>query len=379
MAGNWNNSFERLKPSTAKFKSWVADTQKQVTGTIDQWRPGIEAAVLAQIRNFDQKDWNLARIQERLGGLQEATRSRIGQEVFNKSIALGRQLIKAQVYEAELKDGPISYWRTNNGNPETILFIHGFGDSKDGCYPLAMHLTRKFNMMAFDLPGFGASFKGGHLTYNFDSYGRWMEEFMDEVGGGPLHVIGNSLGGAMAMKLTQLRPDLVKSLTLIDTAAVMDPEYESAYDEFIAGKILFQITTRDEFEALWKRIFHRPPLLPIFLKDYIFEQFKSNHELYGRFIVDTFKGITSRNDPALNQLFMDSALRAFKVPVHVMWGEFDLLFPIAFGKRAHELTPNSKFTLLKNVGHAPQVEAPHLTAKHIQKFILSTLVTDSAT
>ena len=371
MPVQWNNSFDRLKPNTAKLKSWVLDTRKQVTGTIDQWRPSLEAAVFSQLkgRGFDQQDWKLARIQERISELQDATRAKIGQEVFLKSIALGRQLIKAQLYEAQIKDGKISYWKTNNSNPQTILFIHGFGDSKDGCYPLAMHLTRHFNMMAFDLPGFGSSFKDDHLAYNFETYGQWMQEFIDVVGCGPLHVVGNSLGGAMAMKLAELRPDLVKTLTLIDTAAVIDTRYASAYDDFIKGKVLFQIKTRSEFEAFWKTIFHRPPLLPIFLKDFIFEQFKANHDLYGRFILETFAGIKSRHDVKLDKLFMDSALKAMKIPVHIMWGEYDKLFPLAYGQRAHELIPGSEFTVLKNVGHAPQVEAPHLTAKHIRKFI----------
>lgn len=372
MAGPWN-SFGRLKPNADKIKSWVEDAGKQVTGTIDQWRPGLTEAVFSQFKNFDQQEWNLAKIQLRISNLHDVTRSRLGHEVFHKATALGRQLIKAQLLEVKLKDGVISYWRTNNAHPETILFIHGFGDSKDGCYTLALHLTRKFNMMAFDLPGFGSSFKDEHLTYNFDSYGRWMEEFVDAIGLGPVHLVGNSLGGAMAMKLAQLRPDIVKTLTLIDTAAVIDPEHVSAYDDFIAGRVLFQINNRPEFEAFWKKLFHRPPLLPIFMKDFIYDQFRANYDLYGRFILDTFAGITSRSDKGLDSLFMHEVLRTIKVPVHIMWGEFDNLFPVPFGRRAHELTKGSTFTLLKNVGHAPQVEAPHLTAKHIRKFIEGTL------
>ncbi|MBC7661084.1 MAG: alpha/beta hydrolase [Chitinophagaceae bacterium] len=368
----WNNSFERLRPNTAKLKTWVADTTKQVYGTLDQWRPSLEAAVFSPLKAFEQQDWNLARIGERITDLQDSTRARIGHEVYLKSIALGRQLIKAQVYEAKISDGAIAYWKTNNAHPETVLFIHGFGDSKDGCYPLAMHLTRRYNMMAFDLPGFGASFKSD-TTYSIEGYGRWMVEFFEALDCGPVHVIGNSLGGAMALKLAAIRPDLVKSLTLIDTAAVIDTRYDSAYDDFMRGKVLFQIKNREEFEIFWKTIFHRAPLLPIFLKDYIFEQFKDNHDLYGRFILDIFKGVTSRTDPALETIFLNKDLKNLKMPVHVMWGDKDKLFPHTYGELVHELIEGSRYTLLKDVGHAPQVEAPHLTAKHIIKFIDSTL------
>ena len=50
------------------------------------------------------------------------------------------------------------------------------------------------------LPGFGSSFKNPELEYNFQTYARWMEEFMVAIKSGPVHLIGNSLGGAMAMK-----------------------------------------------------------------------------------------------------------------------------------------------------------------------------------
>ncbi len=334
--------------ATGKLKSWVSDTKRQVK---------------------DQGMAPLMKLHERFSDIHDSTRARIGSEVATRALALGRQLIKAEVHEVQIKDGPISYWKTNNGHPETVLFIHGFGDSKDGCYPFAMHLTRHFNMMAFDLPGFGSSFKNPELEYNFDSYARWMVEFMEAIDSKPVHLVGNSLGGAMAMKLAEVRPDLVKTLTLIDTAAVIDNRYESAYDDFIKGKVLFQIKTREDFDAFWKRVFNKPPFMPIFMKDYIFEQFRSNYDLYGRFILDTFRGISSRVDPGLNDLFMNNALQKMKMPIHFIWGEKDTLFPVTYGIHAHGLVKDSELTIMKNIGHAPQVEAPHMTAKHVKRFI----------
>lgn len=334
--------------TTEKLKSWMTDTTRQVKDN------GISPFL---------------KLQERFTDLSDSTKARIAGEVVKSTLALGRQLIKAELCEVQLKDGPISYWRTNNNHPETILFIHGFGDSKDGCYPFAMHLTRHFNMMAFDLPGFGSSFKDPDLEYNFQSYARWMEEFMEKVGTGPVHLIGNSLGGAMAMKLAEIRPDFVKTLTLIDTAAVIDDRYDSAYDDFIKGKVLFQIKSRDDFDNFWSTVFHKPPFLPIFMKDHIYEQFRANYDLYGRFILDTFRDIKSRVDPGLNNLFMNNALTRMKMPIHIIWGDQDKLFPLSYGRRAHELVKGSEFTVLKNIGHAPQVEAPHQTAKYVKNFI----------
>lgn len=317
----------------------------------------------------DQRLSPLLKLHGKFTDLSDTTKARFASEVVRSTLALGRQLIKAELCEVQLNDGPISYWKTNNPHKETVMFIHGFGDSKDGCYPFAMHLTRNFNMLAFDLPGFGQSFKNLDLEYNFTSYASWMEEFMEKAKIGPVHLIGNSLGGAMAMKLAQIRPDLVKTLTLIDTAAVIDERYDSAYDDFIKGKVLFQVKSREDFDNFWKMVFHKPPFLPIFMKDHIYEQFRLNYELYGRFILDTFRNIKSRLDPSLNDLFMNNALGEMKMPIHIMWGDQDKLFPLSYGQRAHELVKGSRFTVLKNIGHAPQVEAPHQTAKHVKNFI----------
>lgn len=356
-------SIDRLKPWTdsaeEKVRSWMR---------FEQWRPN-----LSELTSFDfgrEPERTLERVQERFAELQDNVKAKVGVQIFNRTIALARQWLGAEVREIEISDGPISYWQTNHPNTkDTVLFIHGFGDSKDGVYHMAMHLVPHVNMIALDLPGFGNSFRKPELAYSNDDYGRWLEEFLVKIDAGPLHVVGNSLGGAMAIKIGLLRPDLVASLTLIDPAFVADFRYESVYDEFLRGDVMFQIRNRIDFQKFWARIFHKEPMMPVFIKDFIYEQFRENCDWYGGFIHRKFQGMTSRRSKSFRDLFLNEELPNLKVPTHIIWGEKDTLFPPTFGARAHKLIKGSKFTLMEGVGHAPQVERPRDTAKLIRKFI----------
>lgn len=323
-------------------------------------------AAFSPLREGDTKGLPL---QEKIAKLKFRTKVRIGESLYKSATHLARQWIGASVHELDLKAGRLRYWQTSKDKPETILFFHGFGDSMDGIYPLAHFLTKHFNFVVPDLPGFGQSFKRQDLPHNYASYSEWIDEFIEAIDLGPVHVMGNSLGGAFALMLAQRRPDVVLSLTLLNSAAITDFKNNSVYDEFLAGQIMFQVKTIEDFEAFWRRVFHRPPVLPPFVKDYILHNFRENHDWYGHLITQMFADITHKRDPKYKELFMNQHLSKLRVPTLIIWGDRDQLFPLSFGERCHKLLRNSRFVVLEGIGHAPQVEAPGLVARHVRDFI----------
>lgn len=314
--------------------------------------------------DFDQAHWLL-----RWSDFRFRTRVRLGEAIYKSFAHLSRQWLKAEIHSCEISAGKVRYWKTDNGHSERILFFHGFGDSMDGAYPLAHHLVSRYDFIVPDLPGFGESFKRNDLPHNYDSYRRWLGEFLEAAEVGPVHVIGNSLGGAFSMMLAQMRPDLIKSLTLLNSAAVSDFRASSLYDELLAGQVLFQIKTHEELDAFWKRVFEKAPYLPPFVRDYFLHRFRENHDWYGYLLREIFSDIRHRRDPRFKELFFNQHLPSLKVPSLIIWGAEDRLFPLAFGKRAHQLLRNSRLVVLEGVGHVPQVEAPAVVAKHLSEFI----------
>ncbi len=355
--------------------SWSRDAEFKIRSWVDQglspnWSPstafGSALAEPLQSLNFD-KSGLLLRWEER----RFKASARVGEVIYKSLSHMARRWLKAKVHEVEISGGKVRYWKTSMGRPETILFFHGFGDSMDGVYPLAHRMVDKFDWIVPDLPGFGQSFKRNDLPHNHDAYRIWLGELVDAAKMGPVHVVGNSLGGAFSIMLAQERPDLVKSLTLLNTAAVTDFKAISLYDELLAGKILFQIKTRTDFDAFWARIFEKGPYLPPLIRDYFLLEFQNNHEWYGYLVKQIFNEVTHRRDPRYKDLFLNQYLPKLKVPSLIIWGAEDRLFPQAFGERAHKLLRNSRFVVLDGIGHAPQVEAPALVAKHLNEFIAS--------
>jgi len=82
-----------------------------------------------------------------------------------------------------------------------------------------------------------------------------------------------------------------------------------------------------------------------------------------------FGGYTDKNDPEYRALFMNNHLQRINVPSLIIWGDRDQLFPVAYAKKGHSLMKDSRLVVLKDVGHAPQVEVPMVVARHLKRFI----------
>ena len=98
-----------------------------------------------------------------------------------------------------------------------MLLVHGLGGSSLNWTDLMLAFP-DLDCWAVDLPGFGASppARDGDMTPA--GHARALADFIEHQGIGPVHLVGNSLGGAVSLQLAARRPDLVRSLTLISPA-----------------------------------------------------------------------------------------------------------------------------------------------------------------
>ncbi|MEU9199150.1 alpha/beta hydrolase [Streptomyces sp. NPDC048332] len=98
------------------------------------------------------------------------------------------------------------------------LFVHGLGGSSQNWSALMPLLQDVLDCEAVDLPGFGDSPPPDDGNYSVTGHARAVIRFLDAGGRGPVHLFGNSLGGAVATRVAAVRPDLVRTLTLISPA-----------------------------------------------------------------------------------------------------------------------------------------------------------------
>ncbi|MFE4961892.1 alpha/beta fold hydrolase [Streptomyces sp. NPDC056660] len=98
------------------------------------------------------------------------------------------------------------------------LFVHGLGGSSQNWSDLMQRLEGVVDGEAVDLPGFGDSPPPDDGDYSVTGHARAVIRYLDAVGRGPVHLFGNSLGGAVSTRVAAVRPDLVRTLTLISPA-----------------------------------------------------------------------------------------------------------------------------------------------------------------
>ncbi|HEY9329800.1 MAG TPA: alpha/beta hydrolase [Streptomyces sp.] len=98
------------------------------------------------------------------------------------------------------------------------LFVHGLGGSSQNWSALMPLLQDVLDSEAVDLPGFGDSPPPDDGNYSVTGHARAVIRFLDAGQRGPVHLFGNSLGGAVATRVAAVRPDLVRTLTLISPA-----------------------------------------------------------------------------------------------------------------------------------------------------------------
>jgi pimeloyl-ACP methyl ester carboxylesterase len=111
----------------------------------------------------------------------------------------------------------LAFERRGVGAP--LVLLHGIGSCRQAWYPVLASLAEKFEVIAIDLPGFGASEPlSGQVEPTPAALASAIDRLLDELGVAEPHVVGNSLGGWVALELASLRP--LTSLTLLSPAGL---------------------------------------------------------------------------------------------------------------------------------------------------------------
>ncbi len=98
------------------------------------------------------------------------------------------------------------------------LYVHGLGGSSQNWSALMPLLEDVVDCEAIDLPGFGDSPPPDDGDYSITGHARAVIRYLDARARGPVHLFGNSLGGAITTRVAAVRPDLVRTLTLLSPA-----------------------------------------------------------------------------------------------------------------------------------------------------------------
>ena len=114
-------------------------------------------------------------------------------------------------------DGVATFYH-EAGEGEAVILVHGAGPGASGLSNWSRNiepLARRFRVLTIDLPGFGRSAKLPIPSRFFEYYGLHLGRFLDTLGIGRAHLVGNSLGGGASMMLALRRPEKVGKMVLM--------------------------------------------------------------------------------------------------------------------------------------------------------------------
>jgi pyruvate dehydrogenase E2 component (dihydrolipoamide acetyltransferase) len=252
-----------------------------------------------------------------------------------------------------LADGGEIAFRSQGDGDDMVLMVHGFGgDSANWTY-LQPYLSTDRRTVALDLPGHGRSTK----ALGPDPIGRLVDA-VDAVAShfSPtrLHLVGHSLGGAIAI-LAAKKLDRLVSLSLIAPCG-LGPEINMG---FIEGLIAAE--RRKDIEPILAQLFTDPSLVS--------RQMINDILKYKRIegVLETLRSLATAAFPKGRQgADLRSALARLAVPVQVIWGGDDHILPISQGAGLPDCI---NIHYLSGVGHMPQVEKPEKVAEIIVRFL----------
>jgi pimeloyl-ACP methyl ester carboxylesterase len=260
---------------------------------------------------------------------------------------------------------------------EPALYVHGLGGSSTNWTDLAAQLRPWLSGAAIDLPGFGGSAPSRNGGYSLGTHADAVVAYLEQSGRGPVHLLGNSMGGAVAIVAASARPDLVRTLTLISPAvpdlrpqrAVRDPYLGLAALPGVGAVALRRLERfGPERRALGviELCFGDPSVVPPNrLAEAVAEVERRMSMAWSTdAFVRSLRGlIAAYFVPGARSLW--ARLATIRVPSLVVWGDRDRLVDVALAPRVARTLPYGRLLVLPGVGHVAQMEQPVTTARAV--------------
>lgn len=257
------------------------------------------------------------------------------------------------------------------------LFVHGLGGSSLNWTALGLLLNDTIRGMAPDLPGFGRTPLAG--AAGITEQAAVVIELLDREVDQPVHLFGNSMGGAVAVTLAAQRPDLIASLTLI-SPALPHPRVSASAAWFTAlatprlGPVVLERSRRLPFDRRFRAslamVFGDPrSLAPEVLAVYEEELRRRDTDPWvTRATLDGARSILrSSLAPPRRSLWADAA--KVECPVLLVYGGKDRLVDARIRTKAQRTFPNARLLYLPQSGHVAQMEHPELVERAVRQLI----------
>ena len=249
------------------------------------------------------------------------------------------------------------FWKEGaTGTP--VLLLHGIACSVLEWRHNLRELAQAHTVYALDLPGHGLTDKPANFPYNIPGLTRFVLGFMDAQGLDRVHLVGNSLGGRLALECARVASARLRSMTLLDPAGMAE---KPTLLEFRLATVprLGEMLTRPNplgTRMLWRKAFAAPDR---FVTDELVHDkcaLASQLGAHAAFLrtLRSFVGLGGFEASQVRAL--QDAMPDLHTPAHVIWGRQDRFVPCAHAEVLRERLPDVRIQIWEDCGHAPMIE-----------------------
>jgi pyruvate dehydrogenase E2 component (dihydrolipoamide acetyltransferase) len=252
-------------------------------------------------------------------------------------------------------DGLRVRYADRGSGDSVVLLLHGFGGDLDNWLFNLDALADKHRVLALDLPGHGESEKTIPEP-SISGLAKFVGEFLEVVGVPSAHIVGHSMGGAIAMQMVTEHPESVDSLGLICSSG-LGPEINSDY---LQGFVDAQ--SRRELKPVLQQLFADESLVNRKLVDDVLKY----KRLDG---VDAVLRTLSATLLSGTQTILSDKIIDSGKPILVIWGEKDCIIPVAYAQKLADSGNSSvEVEIFDSAGHMVQMEKANDVNRRLLKF-----------
>lgn len=251
------------------------------------------------------------------------------------------------------------YYEERGMARETIVFSHGLLMNLRMYDAQMKDLSQNYRCIAYDHPGQGLSDVPDGPMIDMETCYDAAATLIETIGGGPVHFVGLSMGGFVGLRLASRRPDLVKTLTLIDTSADAEPAKN------MAGYQRMLLVARTLSPSLLTK-----KIMPILFGDEFLNDpaRESERAFWEHMLGQNRRSIYKAVNGVIYRPSIVSETRLLNVPTLVIHGVQDRAISRRCAEHLAELT-KGELLLIQGSGHSPTIEAPDVVTAAVRGFI----------
>lgn len=243
-----------------------------------------------------------------------------------------------------IQEGKFNY--VEEGNGEVILLLHGLFGALSNFRDLIEHFKKNYTVVIPVLPLYDLEIKDTNVV----ELVHFVEQFVEHKEYKKVHLVGNSLGGHIALLFALANPQKVASITLTGSSGL----FESAMGDTFPKRGSYEyIKTKTE------DTFYDPKMATKELVDEVFEIVNNNNKVLR---------VLSMARSALKQNLADR-LHLIEKKCLLIWGKEDKVTPPFVAEEFHKLLNHSTLHFLEKSGHAPMMEQPEAFNSILEKFL----------